>query len=376
MAKVNRNKEEIRNIFELACAKRTMLIFVTPYLRFESHFVHFEENGVHVRVSRGGGDAIYSLRGGDLKLRFPHGYSFLEAPAKIAGFGTHEGKRTMMVELPKEIYQNDDRKTFRVERIGNIIATISTPKNEILSASLLDVSVKGAKLGNTGWQLNKTLKAGDKIKLTIPIPRAVTINNDAIVRHTDETSFGVEYQPKLDAPILDPLSSWVFRKQEEEREMQSLRDNKSDKVIIGPETSESDEGRVLLVTSDHEIEETFRKLISDEYLFLHSEPSVATLKLMLAKIPHLVILHLPANNIEKRRLTKSLAAMVPSNVPILLLGTDIDSGALLDLGSEWKATSITWANEKAVFVQRLIVGMVGRHLGKSESPIAPIDAEA
>jgi len=380
MAKVNRNKEEIRNIFELACAKRTMLIFVTPYLRFESHFVHLEGNAVHVRVSKGEGDAIYFLRGGDLKLRFPHGYSFLEAPAKITGFGTHEDKRTMMVELPKEIYQNDDRKTFRVERVGNITATISTPKNEIVSASLLDVSAKGAKLSGRVLQMDKAMKVGDKIMLTIPIPKVATINCGAIVRHADGSTFGVEYVPNLDSSILDPLSSWVFRKQEEEKDMQSLRDNKRDKVIIGPETdnpSNEDEGRVLLVTSDYEIEETFRRLIADEYLFLHSEPSVAALKLMLAKVPHLVILHLPANNIEKRRLMKSLAAMVPSNVPILLLGTEVDSGALFELGREWKAaSSIAYVKERGMFVQKLIVGMVKRHLGKGEGQIVSIDAEA
>jgi hypothetical protein len=382
VAKANRNKEEIRDIFELACAKRTMLIFVTPYLRFESHFVHLEGNAVHVSASRGGGDAIYYLRGGDLKLRFPHGYSFFEAPAKITGFGTHEGKRTMMVELPKEIYQNDDRKTFRVERVGNITATISTPKNEIVSASLLDVSTKGAKLSGRVLQMDKAMRVGDKIMLTIPIPKVATINCGAIVRHADGSNFGVEYTPKLDASILDPLSSWVFRKQEEEKERKlSLLDDKSNKIIIGPETnnpsSESDECRVLLVTSDHEIEETFRKLISDEYLFLHSEPSVAALKLMLAKMPHLVILHLPANNMEKRRLMKSLAAMVPSNVPILLLGTDIDSGALFELGREWKAaSSIAYVKERGVFVQKLIVGMVRRHLGKGEGQIVSIDAEA
>jgi len=111
--------------------------------------------------------------------------------------------------------------------------------------------------------------------------------------------------------------------------------------------------------------------------FFNSEPSVAALKPALAKMPQLVILHLPANNMEKRRLMKSLAAMVPPSVPILLLGTDIDSGSLYELGKEWKvSSSIAWAKERGFFVQRLIVGMVRKHFGKGESPIAAIDAEA
>jgi len=379
MSKVIRDKDEIRNIFELACAKRAMLIFVTPYLRFESHFVYLSGSEVHVRVSRGKGDAIYFLRGEDLKLRFPFRYSFLEAPAKIIGFGAYEGTRTLMVELPKELCENDDRKAFRVERVGNIIATVSTPKNEIISASLLDISARGAKLSSKAGQMNKALKAGDRISLTIPIPNIVTINTGAIIRHMDASAFGIEYAPGLIASTLDPLSSWIFKKREEEKGRLALRDQ-SDNGETGPDMQKmlgkSEESRVLIVTSDDEIEGTLRKLLSGELLFLHSEPSVAAMKIALAKMPHLVILHLPANNMEKRRLMKSLAAMVPSSVPILLLGTDIDSGALYELSKEWKAaSSIAWAKDRGILVQRLIVGMIRKHFGLGESPMVSMEVK-
>jgi len=376
MPKINRDKDGIHNIFELACAKRTMLIFVTPYLRFESHFVYLSsENEIHVRVSRGQGDAIYFLRAEDLKLRFPYKYSFLEAPAKILGFGAYEGSRTLLVELPKELYENDDRKAFRVEKVGNVIATISTPKNEIINASLLDISAKGAKLSARVGQMHKAVKTGDKIKLTIPIPNVATINCDAVIRYMDDTAFGVEYVPALDSSTLDQFSGWIFRKQEEEKERLPLRDQ-SDKAGNILETlnssNKTDEGRILVVTSDSELEATLRKLLSDGWLFFHSEPSVAAIKITLAKMPQLVILHIPANNIEKRRLMKSLAAMVPHSVPILLLGTDVDSGALYELGKEWKAaSSLAWSKDRSILVQRLIVGMVRKHFGKGESPMAP-----
>jgi len=379
MPKVNRDKDEIRNIFELACAKRAMLIFVTPYLRFESHFVHLTGSEVHVRVSRGKGDAIYFLRGEDLRLRFPHRYSFLEAPAKILGFGAHEGARTLIVELPKELYENDDRKAFRVERVGHVVATISTPKNEIIDASLLDISARGAKLSSKAGQTNKALKAGDRISLTIPIPNVVTINTSAIIRHMDTSAFGIEYAPGLVASVLDPLSSWIFKKQEEEKGRLALR-GQGDNGEVGSEMQKllgkTEESKVLVVTSDDEIEGTLRKLLSGELLFLHSEPSVAAMKIMLTKMPHLVILHLPANNMDKRRLMKSLADMVPPSVPILLLGTDIDSGVLYELGKEWRAaSSIAWAKDRGGLVQRLIVGMVRKHFGLGESPMVSMEAK-
>jgi c-di-GMP-binding flagellar brake protein YcgR len=375
MAKANRNKEEIRHIIEMLCGRRATLIFVTPDLRFESHFLHLAGNDVHVRVPAGKGDLLNALKGTDMKLRFHYKSSFLEATAKILGFGQHEGTRTLTLDLPREFYENDDRKAYRVERVGNVVATVSAQQNTPVDASLLDISITGAKLSAKGGGMNKALNKGDKIWLTIPIPNVVTVDNSAIVRHANENSFGVEYVPKLTPDVLEPLSKWVSKKQEEDRERRANRVAKGDNAENGPEAQKShkksDDGRVLVVTSDDEIERVLRKLLSEWMTVFHSEPSVSAMKMALAKMPHLVILHLSANYVEKKRLMKSLTAMVPSYVPILLLGTDIDSGALLELGSEWKATSITWANEKAVLVQRLVVGIVNKQFGQGESSVAP-----
>jgi len=374
MSKINRNKDEIRHIIEMLCGRRATLIFVTPDLRFESHFLHLAGNDVHVRVPAGKGDLLNALKGTDMKLRFHYKSSFLEATAKILGFGQHEGNRTLTLDLPREFYENDDRKAYRVERVGNVVATVSAQQNTPVDASLLDISITGAKLSAKGGGINKALNKGDKIWLTIPIPNVVTVDNSAIVRHANENSFGVEYVPKLTPDVLEPLSKWVSKKQEEDMERRANRAAKDDNAENGPKTQKShkksDDGRVLVVTSDDEIERVLRKLLSEWMTVFHSEPSVSAMKVALAKKPHLVILHLSANYVEKRRLMKSLAAMVPSDVPILLLGTDIDSGALLELGSEWKATSITWANEKAVLVQRLVVGIVNKQFGQGESPMA------
>ena len=44
-----RNPVLIRSILEQACAQREMLFLVTPYLRFESHFLLMEEEGFQGR---------------------------------------------------------------------------------------------------------------------------------------------------------------------------------------------------------------------------------------------------------------------------------------------------------------------------------------
>jgi len=116
----------------------------------------------------------------------------------------------------------------------------------------------------------------------------------------DETTFGVEYLPKLTASVLDPLSSWIFRKQEEEKGRLALRADQGDGAEPQKTSGKADEGGVLVVTSDGEIEGTLRNLLSELMAYFHSEPSVAALKAALAKKPHLVVLHLSGQQHGKK----------------------------------------------------------------------------
>lgn len=352
-----------------------MLIFVTPYLRIESSFVGVSGDIFHAGVAEGQGEALYHLRASDMRIRFPHGHSFLEGPTKVLEIGTFDGSKTLVLEMPKELCENDDRKSFRVGsgRLGSIVAKIRTRGAGTISAALVDISVHGAKFSLKRGQSSNALKWGDTVGLTIPIPNVVTIEAEAVVRHIDDAGFGVQYVPGLEEHILEPLDAWVFRKREEEMgRLDSLFGG-----IVGQgggkALAKPDKRRVLIVTSDKEIENAVRHPLSDELLVLHSEPSAVSLETMLGEAPHLVILHIVGGGPDARRSLKSLAGMVPRNVPTLLLGSDIDGADLYELGIECKvATSILWSKEKVLLVQRLVVGILRKHFGLGESPMVSI----
>jgi hypothetical protein len=376
MAKVKNNKAEIQAIFKEACNRRESLIFVTPYLRFESNFVHLDGNEVHARVTMGRGEALTALSVVDLKLRFPYGFSFLESPAKLIGPGLYEGMRTVRFLLPAMLYEHDDRKSFRVDRgVGSIIATIGPPNNDIVDASVEDISAYGAKLSARDGSSGAAIKTNDKISLTIPIPGVVTINATAIVRYMDNRIFGVEYLHRLPASTMDPLASWIFIKQEEQRERIGLRMNQGaadgEVTVSAPP---KDEGGVLIITSDVKVGEELEVLLSDDRNIHRAQHTAGSLKKMLEKKPHLAILHIAENNLEVRRLLKSLIGIIPEELPVLLLGTDVDSEDLSELGQEWKAaSSIAYTRERGILIQRLVLGMMRKHYGQGESPMVPKD---
>jgi len=371
MGKQNKNEKKIRQIFSESCNRRELLIIVTPYLRFESNFVHLDGNEIHARAMISQESAQYGLRISDLSLRFPYKSSFLEAPSKLMGFGIHEGHKTIKFSLPKVIYENDDRKHLRIESVGQIAATCSTPSLRFIQASLNDISSSGTQLTAREELSNGVLKVNDNIMLSIPLTHDITINNNAIVRHLNGRTFGVEFSPVLPNSIREPLTSWIFQKREETYDSLARSNEVASEKVVDGKGGDSG-GGILLVTRDNEMYLALSKLLAEDKNFYHALPTIGSMKVALSNKPHLVILHMTNNKMEEKHLFKSLARTVKEETPILLLGTDIEFELLSELAQDFKAvSSIDWTPSKSLFLQRLVLGVLRRHYGHSESPMAP-----
>ena len=128
-----RNPETITEIFKRACERRELIILVTPYLRFESSFLRHEGAEFHAAATMGREDAMYGLRSSDLRMRFPHGVSFLEAPTALKGFGIADGRKTLRLAVPEVLHEEDHRGAYRVDRVGRVPVTFSTPKYDLVT---------------------------------------------------------------------------------------------------------------------------------------------------------------------------------------------------------------------------------------------------
>ena len=134
----------VRPVLEQACQEHELLLLVTPYLRFESAFLALEPDAVQVRATMTAEEATYGLRSEDLRFRFPHAGRFLEARTRLLGFGLLEGRRTLRLALPAELRDEDQRAAYRVERVGRVEVTYSTPRFQLRSAlRLVDENAGG-----------------------------------------------------------------------------------------------------------------------------------------------------------------------------------------------------------------------------------------
>src|SRR5664279_3986905 len=220
---VIRNSETIAEIIGRACGRHEMLILVTPYLRFESSFVRNDKTEIQVAATMSREDATYGLRNAGLKIRFPNGITSLEAPTELKGFGMADGRRTLRLSIPEIMQEEDYRGSYRVYRVGRIPVTFSTPKYDLVTGTLVDISTTGARIFSTRDFGEGEFLPGDDMAVTIQLTDLIRINTKVKLRHVHGRTCGVEYRPQLDEHLLHPLSRWVFEKREEDLERLTRR---------------------------------------------------------------------------------------------------------------------------------------------------------
>jgi hypothetical protein len=373
-----RNPETIAEIFGRACERREMLILVTPYLRFESSFIRHDGSEIQVAATMGREDATFGLRNADLKMRFPHGISFLEALVELKGFGMSDGRRTLRLSVPETLQEEDHRGAYRVDRVGRVPVTFSTPKYDLVTGTLVDISTTGARIFSTRDFGEGEFLLGDDMAVTIQLTDLIRINTQVKLRHVHNRTFGVEYRPQLDERVLNPLSRWIFEKREEDLERISRRRVETNPAHPGASPPLASQPRgLVLVSGDVVLESALQDLLGGLQPLRRVPPTMSALKEAFNQRPALVLYHVPSLSLDERRRLKPMVETLQGRVPFLLLGTAVEGGALLELGSELKAVvSIVFNPERGTFFQRLVQGVLRRLYEGGESPMAPVESEA
>jgi len=371
LATVIKSTEEVRAILKEACARRELLILDSPFLRFESGFLALQDGEIQAQATMSREDAIYGLRTSDLKIRFPHGLGFYEAPVKVIGLDMIEGRRTLRLSIPRQIVENDQRVAYRAERVGRVTTTFSTPKSQLMTATLVDLSTTGARLLAQRDLGSEHLMVEDRITVSIPLSEEIQVHSEAVVRHLDTRRMGIEFVPALPKGVQEPLSRWVFLRREEERERLARRLELKEPRAVSPESQLPPQG-ILLVSEDAGLEEALRGVLQNLRTLSRVLPTVQAVKDALGSKPSLVIFHIRDLSLDQRKRNRTLVELLQAKAPVLILGTEVEGATLFELSSAWKAASaMAWSPQRGPFLERLAQGIIRRHSSGGESPMAP-----
>jgi hypothetical protein len=379
VATLLKRPEAIQEILAVACARNELLILVTPFLRFESHFVALGPGELQVAATMDWDDAAFGLRSPELKIRFPMALGFMEAPVKLLGLGLHAGRRTLRLELPRQIQENDHRAAYRVERVGRVQVTYGTDRGDLLQGALVDLSSSGARIHTQQDLEGGALQVGARLALSIPLDNGIHIEARGEIRHVAARNLGLEFVPELPEPVQVPLTRWIFQRREEDQERLALRMEQKDRHLMAGAAAPSGPGApgILLISGDAALEEAlrpvFQPLVPDRS-FVRIPLSLQALKDALRADPPLVVFHVAGTRPEERRRLKALVELAGARVPVLLLGTDLEAAPLFELSGAWKtASALVWNPARGPFLQRLAQGIIRRSHQGGDAPMAPAE---
>jgi len=361
-----RNPVAIREALRHVCEHGELLLLVTPYIRFESNFLRLEQDAVHVAALMSKEDAMFGLRSPDLRMRFPFGHQFFEASTRLQGVGLSKGRQSLSLAIPSVLNVDDYRSSFRVERVGRLIATYSSRKFDLLMANVVNLSTSGARIFSQRELEDGEVMVDDLIHIAIPVSSEINLNCKAKVRYVKDRVLGLEFRPRPDGALLDAFSRWVFQKQEEEYLLKTGRGEAGPEGRVPEAASEAP--ALVLVSSDAELETRLKDLLKDLPPLRRVAPGAQAMKDLAASGGSLVLFHVPGLAFEEKKRLRILIDTLGGKLPFVLLATDQDSAELFELGNEVKASSVYVLGAASTgFFARLLAGMLRKHF----PPAAP-----
>jgi hypothetical protein len=355
-----RNAVAIREAFRHVCDKGEMLLLVTPYMRFESNFLRLDAEAVHVAALMSREEALYGLRSPDLRMRFPFGHQFFEAATQLQGVGLVRGRQSLSLAMPTIMKVDDYRSSYRVERVGRIMATFSSRNYDLLVGNVVNISTSGVRLYSQRELEAGELQVEDTIHVSITVTPEIVLNCKAKVRYVKDRILGLEFRPRPEGDLLDVFARWVFQKQEEELILQAGR---GETVAGGaPAAPRADAPAMVLVSGDAELETRLKDLLKDLPPLERVPPSLQAVKDLSATDHTLVLFHVQSLSMDDRKRLRVFTEALGGKVPFVLLGTDVEAGPLFEQGNELKAVSVyTLGSTSTGFFPRLIQGILRKH---------------
>lgn len=366
-----RSPEAVRDALTQVCKRRELLILVTPYMRFESSFLRLDAEALHVHASMSREDAQFGLRSPDLHLRFPYAFTFLDGATSVLGMGMVGGRSSLKLSIPLTLEDEDHRGAYRVERVGRVPVTFSTRKYELITGNLVNISTTGARIYSHREFEDDEVETEHQIMVTIPLESNININTKCVVRYVQGRSMGVEFKPRIESPLLDHLSRWAFKKKEEDRSRHQGRLDAAEPVAEVHGGGALMKG-LILVSSFGALEDRLRELLADLPSLHRIPPTTQALKDLGPMTQCLLLVHVPGLSMDERKRLKSLVEPVAGRAPFVLLGTEVESGPLQQLGIELKAAaSYVLGPNPGTFFPRLLQGIMRRHFEGLEPTVAP-----
>lgn len=346
------------------CDRRAHLQVATPHLSLPAHALERRGEELRLRVTQTQEFVTRTLGPQPLRIRFPWGLGMAGGAVKILGYQIEDGKRILHLRIPQELVDEDRREAIRLVPPGQGSATLSADGETLVRAKLEDISPLGVRVFAVE-PLNTAFVDNHTVQLSLNFELGPSLDSQAKLVHQDGQSLGLVFVPVLAARVRRELESFLIPELEEAKKRWENRAALRAAADARTRPKGAPEG-VLLLGRDRNLEEGLQKALPEALPLRCCPPALAPLRDALEKPPKVVVLHYPKAGIQERFLLKSLAEALPAATPLLVLGGPGIAGGR-ELAADLKAaTYAEWNPAQALFLSRLLQGLVRKYWGAPE----------
>ena len=363
-----RNISVIKDTLQHACEAGELLFLVTPYMRFESNFLRMDDEAFFVTALMSKEDATFGLRSPDLKIRFPFGHDFWEAPTRMLGIGMTRGRQSLKLAIPSTLVNSDYRGACRVEKVGRLPVTFSSRKYDLLMGTVINLSTTGVRIYTLRDFEDDEILVDDEIHIALNVDPKVNLNCKAKVRYVRDHILGVEFRPRPEGELLENFARWVFQKREEEQAQAAYRRENAAAAGIAVPAPLAEDGppSLVLVGGTDAVAERLGGMLTDLPPLLRLHANIQSMKTLALTPRALVLFHVASTAAEDRKRLRFLVEALGGKLPFVLVGTGADPAVLAEMGNELKAISAyPLAPASGTFFPRLLQGILRRHFPES-----------
>jgi len=354
-------------VFEELCNRHQNLLLTTPYLNFEARFLERENQELRLRVNIGKEAVKHALGQHPLHLRFNWALSFFAGSTRVLGYVQEEHRRILHVQIPEFLERSDQRRAFRVERVGRSTGAISSADGIILRLALENLSATGASIFALEPLSPDVFRSGRFVDLALSLDQGPSLNFRGRICHTEGQSLGLAFHPAPAGTDLERLVQWLEPRILDAQQHWENRAELRAQAELSARPKEPPAG-ILMLTSNTILKDQVAETLKEIQPVRSLSAAMGPLKETRFQPPLLLLLDIGGASAEDRHRFRTLLESVPAEAPLVVLGDGLDPEGGRRLAADLKAaTYLDWNPQYEVFFRRLIRGLIHQYW-KNENP--------
>lgn len=348
------------------CTRHQACLLATPYLSFESRMLEVTPSELHVRATMSREAAKHALGQQPLKLRFPWGLTFYSGVTQVLGYEQSEQRRTLRLAIPPSLEPDEQRKAFRLERVGRCHGALGSQEGNLLRITLENISQHGAGIFCLEPIPPEGFQTGRVLSLALGLDQGPSLRFEARVCHGQGQYLGLRFDPRPELETAGPLQEWMAPRIED---TQRRWDNRSELRAHAEQAARPKlpPAGVVLISRDPALAAQVAQTLDGSQPVRNALPNMASYKEALERPPLLLLMDVSGADGEERHRLRGLLEGQPPGCPILVLGRESDSVTWRALVTDLKARLyLTCDATQTDFFRRLVLGLIQRHWKQPE----------